>query len=483
MIRGVRRAIGKVISREQAVAMVRPGDTLLCGGFGVCGNAQWLLRGVAEKKDSLKDLTLVSNNGGVENYGVGMLIKNRQVKRVKFSYVGENRDFERAYLSGELEFDITPQGTLAEKIKCGGKGIPAFWTATGVGTLVETGGFPLKFKKNGHGEVEIYTQPKETRLFNGRKYLMEESVTGDVAFIRAHKADKSGNLQYRFSARNLNEDMATAAKIVIAEVDEIVEDGELDPNFIHTPSIYVDYIVKTGETTKPIEKPVFDDGNGIKIDKQTADQRFKIARRVARELRDGTFVNLGIGIPTLVPAFVDPAVKIRLHAENGSLGANGYPKRGEEDGDLINAGKECITVGKGAAFFSSSESFAIIRGGHLHKTVIGAMQVSALGDIANWIIPGKLVKGMGGAMDLVASGSDVIVAMEHTAKGSSKILENCTLPLTGSKVCKLLVTEKAVFDFASGRLTLKEVAEGLSVDDIMKCTSAKFDTYPHLETF
>ena len=480
----MKRYMSKIINRELAVGMIKSGDTVLCGGFGICGNAQWLLRGVAEKKDAIKELSLVSNNGGIESYGVGMLIKNRQVRKVQFSYVGENRDFERAYMSGELEFDITPQGTLAEKIKCGGKGIPAFWTATGVGTLVELGGFPIKFKQGGsHGEVEKYSEPRETRIFDGKKYLLEKSIKGDVALIRAHRADKMGNLQYRYTARNLNEDMATAATIVIAEVDEIVENGELDPNYIHTPGIYIDYIVKTGETEKPIEKPVFNDGGELKLDKATANERIKIAKRVARELKNGSYVNLGIGIPTLVPAFVDPSIEIHLHSENGSIGANGYPVRGSEDGDLINAGKECITVGKGASFFSSSESFAIIRGGHLQTTVIGSMQVSAVGDIANWIIPNRLVKGMGGAMDLVASGSDVIVAMEHTAKGNSKILERCTLPLTGSKVCKLLVTEKAVFDFASGRLTLKEIAKGCTLDEIVKLTDAKFDVHKDVLTF
>lgn len=455
----------------------------MCGGFGVCGNPSWLIKGIAANSDKIKNLTLVSNNGGLENYGVGMLIKNKQVKRVIFSYVGENKDFERAYLGGEIEFQITPQGTLAEKIKCGGKGIPAFWTKTGVGTLVEFGGFPLKFKKGGHGAVEIFTEPKDTKIFNGKKYLMEETLFADVALIRAHKADKKGNLKYRHTARNLNPDMATAAHVVIAEVDEIVENGEIDPNDVDTQGIYVDYIVKTEEKEKPIEKLVFDEGEGIKLSKDNADVRLKIAKRVAKEMKSGMYINLGIGIPTLVPSFLEPGVDIEIQGENGSIGANGYPRRGQEDGDLINASKESITVGKGSSFFSSSESFAMIRGGHLNATVIGAMQVSAKADIANWIIPGKLVKGMGGAMDLVASGSEVIVAMEHTAKGNHKILEECSLPLTGKGICKLLVTEKAVFDFSSGRLTLKEIAEGLTIDDIKKSTGAKFERYPNIGTF
>lgn len=479
----VRRYYNKVVTRDEAISQVKEGMTVLSGGFGICGNPNYLIKGIMERPE-IKNLTVVSNNAGLDHYGLGLLLKNKQIKRCISSYVGENKEFERQYMDGELELEITPQGTLAEKIRSGGKGIPAFWTPTGANTLMETGGFPVKFKK-GTKEPEILSPAKESRVFNGKKFIQEETIFGDVALVKAYRADKRGNLQYRYSARNFNQDMATAAKTVIAEVEEIVENGEIDPENVHTPGIFVKHIVKTDNEPKPLEKKVTDDGSGeIKVEGKGAATRIKIAKRVAKELTDGMYVNLGIGIPTLVPAFVDKKIQIELHSENGIMGVDGYPKDGNEDPDLINAGKESVTVGKGASFFSSSDSFGIVRGGHLGCTILGAMQISATADIANWIIPGKLLKGMGGAMDLVACGSKVIIAMEHTAKGSHKILEQCNLPLTGKGCCSLIVTEMAVFDFSkNGRITLKEIGDGFTLDDVKKATGCNFEMADQIGTF
>ncbi|KAL5021130.1 hypothetical protein ScPMuIL_000285 [Solemya velum] len=273
---------------NEAVKDIPNGSKILVGGFGLCGIPENLIAGLLHTKVS--GLTVVSNNAGVDNFGLGLLLKQKQITRMISSYVGENVEFERQYLSGELEVELTPQGTLAERIRAGGAGIPAFFTPTGYGTLIQEGGAPIKH--NADGSVAIASKPREVShlLYNNYIFRMEEGIKGDFALVKAWKADKAGNLVFRKTARNFNHPMCKAAAITIAEVEEIVEVGELAPEDIHIPHIFVHRVIQGPAYEKRIERLTLrKEKHDTKPPNAAAQMRERIIRRAALEFKDGMY--------------------------------------------------------------------------------------------------------------------------------------------------------------------------------------------------
>lgn len=440
-----------ILTVEEAAKLIQDGDTLLCGGFGMTGNPVHILNALAETQT--KNLTYIGNNVGEPGLGGGQLLKNGQIRKMIGSFFTSNPDAVKAAQNGDVEYELIPQGTLGEAIRAGGMGIGGFFTPTSVGTKLAEG--------------------KEIRTLNGIDQVFVPSIRGNVALIRAWKADTAGNLTYRMTEQNFNPAMATAADLVIAEVEEIVPVGELDPNQIHTQGCFIDYLVQATLKEEDLGSSASVKGSLKKVD----DDRMNIAKRALKELSKGNIVNLGIGIPTLVADLISPEDGIILHTENGMLGVGPVPEDG--GGALhhpVNAGKIPVTALPGASYFDSTISFGMIRGKHVDVAIMGGLEVDTQANLANWAVPGKPLLGVGGAMDLASGAKKLIITMQHcNSDGSSKIVENCSLPLTAIGAVDMVITELAVFEFINGKLTLTELMPGSDLETVKANTSATFE--------
>lgn len=383
-------------SVDKALRDLKSGVSIMAGGFGLAGIPETMIEWTREQ-DSIKDLYFISTEAGDDNWGIGRLYEKGKVRKQSASYIGRCKSMEKAYLTGETELELIPQGTLAEKIRCCGAGIPAFYSRTGMHTAYATGELPMLYDKNDHSKVLKYHPEAETRKFGDTEYILEHAFpVADFAWIKAQKADKMGNCTFEGTAFNFNAIMATAAKVTIVEADEIVEAGELRPEEVQLSGLYVNRLFK-GKRSNQIEILKNDTGEDANTEQPSA--RDIIAMRAAKEFVPGSSCNLGVGIPTLAAAFADKnGTHIFMQSENGMIGVGGFPKKGKENSNWINAGKETVEYIKGASTFGSDTAFAMIRGGHLDLTVLGALETSQYGDIANYSIPGKMAKGMGGAM-------------------------------------------------------------------------------------
>lgn len=439
-----------VIDLHTAASMVKDGDILLQGGFGMTGNPVHLMHALAET--GTKNLTFIGNNTGEPGLGGDRLLANGQLKKVIGSFFTSNPNAVKAVQAGLVEAELLPQGTLAEAIRAGGAGIGGFYTPTSAGTKIAEG--------------------RETKVIDGVEQVFIKGIRGNVAFIRAWRADTAGNLQYRMTENNFNKAMATAADLVIAEVEEIVPVGEIAPENVHTQGCFVDYLVQATLTLEDLGTSA-----SVSSSKKVDEVRMNMAKRALAELKKGDVVNLGIGIPTLVADLITEEHGIILHTENGMLGVGPVPTDGGGAMNYpVNAGKIPVTSLQGSSYFDSAESFAMIRGGHIDVAIMGGLECDEAANLANWAVPGKPLLGVGGAMDLAKGAKRLIITMTHTnSDGSPKIVPSCVLPLTASGVVSMIITDLAVFAYPNGKLTLIGLMPNVTLEEVKAKTSAKFE--------
>jgi 3-oxoacid CoA-transferase len=451
-------------SAADAVADIFDGAMVCVGGFGPVRNRPVTLCTALAARPEVKNLTIVANG-----FPHQPLAENRQVKKFIGAFGGSvyrrANASEEQIRSGDLVFEPAPQGIFTERLRAGAGGIAAFYSPVGVATAVAEG--------------------KERRVIEGKEYILETALRPDFGFIRAEKGDELGNLTGPGSTLNFHPVMAAASKITIAEVDEIVPIGSIAPEDVTIPGIYVDRLVLRDQSlsaTEEEQERIRRARREVpKTEEKVGISQELVALRVAKLLKPGQYVNLGMGIPTKVSNFIRPESGVILHSENGFLGYGPEPSEEEYRWNYYNAQGVPVTALPGAAVFDSFAAFTMARGGHLDVVVLGGLQVSETGDLANWWAPYMAAGGMGGAMDLCTDVSELIVAMEHvTRDGEPKILGKCTYPLTAAACVTKIVTDLAYIDVTQDGLVLREVAPGVSPEYVQERTEARLRHAPDL---
>lgn len=455
-------------SPEHAIADIPDGATVAIAGFGVAHRFATSLI-IALRDKGTKNLTLVCNSLGDPGATRGQILaENNQVKKLIAAFsirAGTPTASEAQIAAGKMEVELVPQGILVERCRAGGAGIPAFYSPTSVGTAIADG--------------------KEIREFAGKPHVLEHAIHVDYAFLRGCRGDRLGNVQLLGGSKNFNPSFAKAARVAIVEVDEIVEPGDIPPELVNLPGIFVARIVKTRDTTnakawrrperRPADKPRLYNG-------KPALSRAGIAKRAAGLVKEGTYVNLGVGIPTMVSNYLQDRDVI-LHAENGVLGYGHMVSTDEEiDPDIYNAAGQFVALKPGASFFDSVTSFEMARGGWIDTVILGAYEVDQHGNVANWSTTDAKRGGIGGAMDLLSGRGDLIIVMEHCdSKGRPKLRRECTYPLTGKACVDYVVTDLALLRWDKNRFVLDEVALGFTPQEVIALTEMEITPAPDVK--
>jgi 3-oxoacid CoA-transferase len=442
-------------SPADAISDLPDGASVAVSGFGPSAGAPFsLLAALAER--GTKDLCFVGNTIPP---GAQALVEAGRVRRLIISFTaraGGSSPAEDMIRKGEMTFELVPQGTLVERLRAAGAGLAAIYTPTGLDTPIADG--------------------KEVRYFDGKPYLLETAIHVDYAFIAAHRADRLGNVEFRGANQHFGPSFAKAARVAIVEVDGVVDAGEIPPERIGLPGIFVSRVVrKTVANTLPKHGPRRRDYDVPRTyNGKPAWTRHQMAELAASLVPDGSYVNLGLGIPSYVSSYVKDRDVI-LHGENGILGYGEIVPDDQTYPDVFNASGFPVTPIQGISYFDSVTAFEMVRGGRVDFVVLGAYQVDAEGSFANWQTPDMIGGGIGGAMDLVASGRTVMVMMEHRdSHDRPKVVQRCSYALTGKACVDILVTDLALFRRRNGALVIEQVAPGFTAAEVLALT--EFET-------